>query len=77
MVYTVGKEAEAHFQVLVSAACLVTLKAAKKAKKEKQPKKEGGGKCKKKRTESYSIYIYKVLKQVHPDTGISTRACRS
>lgn len=29
---------------------------------------------KKKRTESYSIYIYKVLKQVHPDTGISSKA---
>lgn len=31
-------------------------------------------KRKKKRTESYSIYIYKVLKQVHPDTGISSKA---
>jgi len=40
----------------------------KKAKEEKKPKAEGkGGKRKKKRTESYSIYIYKVLKQVHPD----------
>lgn len=28
----------------------------------------------KKRNESYSIYIYKVLKQVHPDTGISSKA---
>ncbi len=28
----------------------------------------------KKRTESYSIYIYKVLKQVHPDTGVSSKA---
>jgi histone H2B len=27
-----------------------------------------------KRKESYSIYIYKVLKQVHPDTGISSKA---
>merc|ERR1711991_1153842 len=25
------------------------------------------------RTESYSIYIYKVLKQVHPETGISQK----
>jgi histone H2B len=25
-------------------------------------------------TESYKIYIYKVLKQVHPDTGISSKA---
>ena len=27
----------------------------------------------KKRVESYSTYIYKVLKQVHPDTGISSK----
>jgi len=29
---------------------------------------------KKKRTESYSIYIYKVLKQVHPQIGISSKS---
>merc|ERR1712048_547672 len=28
----------------------------------------------KKRVESYSTYIFKVLKQVHPDTGISKKA---
>merc|ERR1712021_86564 len=32
-----------------------------------------GGKRKKKRVESYSSYIYRVLKQVHPDTGVSKR----
>ena len=43
-------------------------------KSAKAPKKAGkGAKKKKKRTESYSTYIYKVLKQVHPDTGISKR----
>ncbi|XP_055586481.1 histone H2B-like [Uranotaenia lowii] len=26
------------------------------------------------RRESYSMYIFKVLKQVHPDTGISSKA---
>jgi histone H3/H4 len=31
-------------------------------------------KYKRKRKESYAIYIYKVLKQVHPDTGISSKA---
>merc|ERR1712185_477013 len=36
--------------------------------------KGGDKKKKKKRTESYSSYIYKVLKQVHPDTGISSKA---
>jgi len=40
----------------------------------KAPKKAASGKAKpKKRTESYSSYIYKVLKQVHPDTGISKK----
>lgn len=34
----------------------------------------GGKKRTKKRKEAYSIYIYKVLKQVHPDTGISGKA---
>lgn len=29
---------------------------------------------KKKRSESYATYIYKVLKQVHPETGVSTKA---
>ena len=33
-----------------------------------------GVKNKKKRKESYSVYIYKVLKQVHPDTGVSSKA---
>ncbi|XP_038049951.1 histone H2B [Patiria miniata] len=31
-------------------------------------------KRKRKRKESYGIYIYKVMKQVHPDTGISSKA---
>ena len=26
------------------------------------------------RTENYSVYIYRVLKQVHPETGISKRS---
>merc|ERR1719465_63532 len=40
----------------------------------KKPKATDAKKKKKKRTESYSSYIYKVLKQVHPDTGISSKA---
>ena len=36
-------------------------------------KASGGKKRNKKRVESYSSYIYKVLKQVHPDTGISKK----
>ena len=50
-------------------------KAAKKAGKAQKSIAKGDGKKKKKRRkESYSIYIYKVLKQVHPDTGISSKA---
>ena len=43
-------------------------------KKTPSKKKTKGTKRKKKRVESYSMYIYKVLKQVHPDTGISKKA---
>ena len=47
--------------------------ATKKA--EKRPAAAGDKKkMRKRRRESYSIYIYKVMKQVHPDTGISSRA---
>merc|ERR1711911_294485 len=35
---------------------------------------KGEKKKSKKRKESYAIYIYKVLKQVHPDTGVSSKA---
>ena len=50
-------------------------KADKKAGKAAKSISKGDGKKKrKKRKESYSIYIYKVLKQVHPDTGISSKA---
>mmetsp|Transcript_21375 Transcript_21375/g.36548 ORF Transcript_21375/g.36548 Transcript_21375/m.36548 type:complete len:126 (+) Transcript_21375:45-422(+) len=52
--------------------------AAKKTppaeKKVKATSTEGSKKRKKPNTSSYSSYIYKVLKQVHPDTGISKKA---
>ncbi|PIN06892.1 Histone H2B [Handroanthus impetiginosus] len=61
--------------------------AAEKAPAEKKPKagkklpKDGGGaagdkkkKRAKKSVETYKIYIFKVLKQVHPDIGISSKA---
>ena len=35
---------------------------------------EGRKKRKRSRKESYSVYVYKVLKQVHPDTSISSKA---
>ena len=39
----------------------------------KGSKKAAGKARRKKRTESFGIYIYKVLKQVHPDTGMSKK----
>ncbi|CAD6578849.1 MAG: histone H2B [Cyphobasidiales sp. Tagirdzhanova-0007] len=48
---------------------------AGKATKKTAPAADGDKKKrKKKRQETYSTYIYKVLKQVHPDTGISNKA---
>ncbi|KXZ55928.1 hypothetical protein GPECTOR_2g1479 [Gonium pectorale] len=60
-------------------------KAEKKAPAKKAAKEpaaegaEGGDKKAKKakkaaKSETYKLYIYKVLKQVHPDTGISSKA---
>merc|ERR1712188_352395 len=48
-------------------------KPAEKKPAKKTTKSDKKGK-KKKAVESYKIYIYKVLKQVHPDTGISSKA---
>jgi hypothetical protein len=44
-------------------------KAPAKTAAKKKASEAGGKKHRKKRTETYSTYIYKVLKQVHPDTG--------
>merc|ERR1712060_932816 len=47
-------------------------KSATKVPKSSKPV-SGKSTRKKKRVESYSTYIFKVLKQVHPDTGISKK----
>ena len=46
-----------------------------KAPAKKKAEKSADGKKKKKgsKSETYKVYLYKVLKQVHPDTGISTK----
>ena len=51
----------------------------KSMKSDKKPKKmkavlSGDKRRRKKRHESFGIYIFKVLKQVHPDTGISSKS---
>ena len=48
-------------------------KVLKSGKKKPIIKKEGKS-HKRKRHETFSVYIYKVLKQVHNDTGISKRS---
>ncbi|KAF2282526.1 hypothetical protein GH714_043697 [Hevea brasiliensis] len=51
--------------------------AEKKPRAEKKLPKDGAGDKKKKAkksVETYKIYIFKVLKQVHPDIGISSKA---
>ena len=49
-------------------------KGAKKAVSKAKAVRTGDKKRRRRRKESYAIYIYKVLKQVHPDTGISSKA---
>ncbi|KAM7297705.1 histone H2B-like [Ixodes scapularis] len=49
-------------------------KAVEKADKAQKNVRATDKKKRRKRIESFSIYIYKVLKQVHPDTGVSSKA---
>ncbi|XP_067883937.1 histone H2B-like [Heterodontus francisci] len=62
--------------VLADGRCLALLLQSKKGAKKtlSKPSAKGGKRRRKSRKESYSIYIYKVMKQVHPDTGISSKA---
>jgi len=48
--------------------------SGKKPVAKKAVKAAKGPKRSKKGVESYKLYIFKVLKQVHPDTGISSKA---
>uniref|UniRef100_UPI00358F11AD histone H2B-like n=1 Tax=Myxine glutinosa TaxID=7769 RepID=UPI00358F11AD len=51
---------------------VVAKKSSKKAVSKVSRK--GPGKRRHRRKESYSMLIYKVLKQVHPDTGVSSKS---
>ncbi|GLT28346.1 hypothetical protein SLA2020_032860 [Shorea laevis] len=56
---------------------MVYQKAKKRPKAEKKISKDGGDKKKKrikKSSETYKIYIFKDLKRVHPNIGISSKA---
>jgi histone H2B len=50
------------------------IKETKETKETKEEKKSEKKIHHKKRNETFSTYIFKVLKQVHPDVGISNRA---
>ena len=66
-----------NFRILFSTmAPPSTGKAVKKSGKAQKAVRVTDGKKKRKhrRKESFAIYIYKVLKQVHPDTGVSSKA---
>jgi len=54
----------------VAAKSAAGSKGVKRATKPRAP----GEKRRKKPVQTYGTYIYKVLKQVHPDTGISSKA---
>ncbi|KFD51384.1 core histone H2A/H2B/H3/H4 [Trichuris suis] len=60
--------------VVVEMAGKAVMKGVKKAGKSQKVTKGGDKKRRKSRKESFATYIYKVLKQVHPDTGISSKA---
>lgn len=49
-------------------------KGGKAVKKGGRKRAKGAQKRRIRRKESYSTYIYKVLKQVHPDVGVSSKA---
>ncbi|CAN9501089.1 unnamed protein product [Ophioblennius macclurei] len=51
-----------------------TPKVSKKGSKKSAPKPKGAKKKRRARRQTYGLYVYKVLKQVHPDTGISSKA---
>ncbi|XP_076658618.1 late histone H2B.L4-like [Halictus rubicundus] len=55
-------------------AAVKSMKRSGKAQKNINMSSSDLSKRRKKRKESYGIYIYKVLRQVHQDTGISSRA---
>ena len=44
------------------------------AKATKKVRKAGHNQHKRRRAETFSVYIYRVLKQVHPDTGVSKKS---
>ncbi|PFX30799.1 Histone H2B [Stylophora pistillata] len=74
VVYALKRQGRTLYGFGVMAPKVAGKKGEKKAGKAKAIAEGGKKKRKGRRRESYAIYIYKVLKQVHPDTGISSKA---
>ena len=66
--------AAAHGSQLLTAYHRINMPPKTSGKAAKKVAKGGAKKRVKAKHETYKIYIYKVLKQVHPDTGISSKA---
>ncbi|KAJ7037953.1 histone-fold-containing protein [Mycena alexandri] len=71
---TAGKAPASTASKAPATASKAPKRRAKKTAKAAAPADGEKKKRKKTRKETYSSYIYKVLKQVHPDTGISNKA---
>ncbi|XP_058811136.1 uncharacterized protein LOC131676027 [Topomyia yanbarensis] len=75
VVYALKRQGRTLYGFGVEMAPKTSGKAAKKSGKATKAIVKGDKKKRKqRRKESYAIYIYKVLKQVHPDTGVSSKA---
>ena len=61
-------------KVAKSPALAPDVSAEKIAKKGRGRPLSNGKKSRSKRKESYGVYIYKVLKQVHPEIGVSAKS---
>ena len=75
--HNASKKANNQFMARKGAAAATGGKAVtggkKKAVKAEKSGDDKKARSRKPRTDSYATYIYKVLKQVHPDTGISKK----
>ena len=73
--YTIRNTPRSHFKIQKRSLIQITFNQFKMAKtpskKSRKSSKKSTSTRRRKRKESYSTYIYRVLKQVHPETGIS------
>jgi len=68
------KRRNENFLINESSSCLPEEAGRPKGNGTTEGAKGGPGRKKANQIETYSVYIYRVLKQVHPETGISKRS---